>query len=136
METDSSKNIEMIKSFLVHPYSLFEHDLFLAWQHCLARVDSECNLSFQLRTLCSSLLHLLQFYQDQKNPNLQKKVYLYHFCCPNWIIVIRFTSSQAKCPILAYSNLPLGRFHCDWNATYRTVWFAVFYRRNTNHTWE
>jgi hypothetical protein len=47
----------------------------------------------------------------------------------------KLTSSQAKCPILVYSNLPLGRFHCDWNATYQTVWFTVLYRPNTNHIW-
>jgi hypothetical protein len=35
------------------------------------------------------------------------------------------TSSQTKCPILAYSNLPLGGFHCDWNATSRIAWFTV-----------
>jgi hypothetical protein len=45
------------------------------------------------------------------------------------------TSSQAKCPTFAYCNLPLGRFHCDWNTTYRTVWFTVLYRPNTNHIW-
>jgi hypothetical protein len=45
------------------------------------------------------------------------------------------TSSQAKCPILAYSNLPLVRIHCNWYATYRTVWFTVLYRPNTYHIW-
>lgn len=47
MKTDSSKKIDMITSFWIHSYSLFEHNLFLTWQHHLAKVDSEYNLSFK-----------------------------------------------------------------------------------------
>jgi hypothetical protein len=36
-----------------------------------------------------------------------------------------YPSSQAKCPILAYSNLPLGRFQCDCNAIYRNEYRAI-----------
>jgi hypothetical protein len=44
-------------------------------------------------------------------------------------------SSQAKCLILAYSNLPLGRIHSDWYAIYRPVRFTVLHRPKTNHIW-
>jgi hypothetical protein len=68
---------------------------------------------------------------------LQKSMWNFEYAHDFWekIWVWVWTSSQAKCPILAYSNLPLGRFHSDWNATYRTVWFTVLYRPNTNHIW-